>query len=221
VEGQIFFSLLQGIFLFTCQMLSPFLVSPPETCYPILPPPASMRMLPHPPTACLLLPHPDIPLHWGIEPSQDQRLLLPLVPNKAILYYICSWSHGTLHVYALFGCLVPGSSGESGWLVLLFFLWICKPIQLLSPFFNSSLGTPFSVQWLSVSILLCICQVLAEPLRRQLYPAPVSNISWHPQYPLGLVAVYGMDLQVGQSLNCPGGPFLQSLLHNLSLYFLL
>ena len=36
----------------------------------------------------LLPPHPDIPLHWGIEPSQDQGPLLPLMPNKAILCYI-------------------------------------------------------------------------------------------------------------------------------------
>jgi len=36
-------------------------------------------------------------------------------------------------------------------------------------------GTLFSVQWLAVSICLCICQVLAEPLRRQLYQAPDSK----------------------------------------------
>jgi hypothetical protein len=35
------------------------------------------------------------------------------------------------------------------------------------------LGTPCSVQWLSES--LCICQALAEPLRRQLYQASVSK----------------------------------------------
>ena len=36
-------------------MLSPFLVSLPETLYLILPPPASMRVLPHLPThSCLL-----------------------------------------------------------------------------------------------------------------------------------------------------------------------
>ena len=35
-------------------MLSPFLVSPLKTPYPILPPPASMRVFPHPPThSCL------------------------------------------------------------------------------------------------------------------------------------------------------------------------
>ena len=37
------------------------------------------------------------------------------------------------------------------------------------------LGMSCSVQWLAVSICLCICQALAEPLRRQLYQAPVSK----------------------------------------------
>jgi hypothetical protein len=46
-----------------------------------------------PPTQPLLLPRLNIPLHWGIEPSQDQGPLLPLVSNKAILCYICRWSH--------------------------------------------------------------------------------------------------------------------------------
>ena len=42
--------------------------------------------------------------------------------DKAILCYICSWSNGSLHVYSLVGGLVPGSSGVSGWLILLFSL---------------------------------------------------------------------------------------------------
>ena len=72
-------------------MLARFLVSPPDTPFPILPPPASMRVLPtHPPTPASL---PCIPLHWGIGPSQDQGPLLPLMPDKAIICYICSWSH--------------------------------------------------------------------------------------------------------------------------------
>ena len=37
------------------------------------------------------------------------------------------------------------------------------------------LGTPHSVQWLAVSIHLCICKALAEPLRRQPYQVPVSK----------------------------------------------
>jgi hypothetical protein len=64
-------------------MLSLFLVSPPETLYPIPPPsPASIRVFP-PPSYPLVLPHPGIPLHWRIEPSQDQGSLLLLMPHKA------------------------------------------------------------------------------------------------------------------------------------------
>ena len=39
-----------------------------------------------------------------------------------------------------------------------------------------SLGTLCSVQWMTVSIYFCICQALAEPLRRQLNQAPVSKL---------------------------------------------
>ena len=84
-------------------MLSPFLVSlPPGNTISAPPPPASMRMLPYPP-----IPHPlhhlSIPLCWVIESSQDQGPLFPLMPDKAILCYIWSWSHGSLHVYSLVG----------------------------------------------------------------------------------------------------------------------
>jgi len=150
-------------------MLSLSLAFPPETPFPI-PSPCFYRGVPpstHPP---LLASPPDIPLHWGIKPWQDQGLFLPLVPNKAILCYICSWSHGSVHVYALDAVLVPGTSV---WLILLF-LWDCKSFSSFNPFSNSSTGTLFSVQWLAVSICLCICHALAEPLRRQLYQAPVS-----------------------------------------------
>ena len=64
-------------------MLYPFPVSPPEPLSPILPPPASLRMPPsHPPTPS------SPPWHsptWGIKPSQDQVLLLLLMPDNAIL----------------------------------------------------------------------------------------------------------------------------------------
>ena len=64
-----------------------------------------------PPTHPLPLPHPGTPLHGGIQSSQDQGPLLPLMSKKAMLCYICGWSHGSLHVYSLVGSLVPGSSG--------------------------------------------------------------------------------------------------------------
>ena len=91
-------------------MLSPFLVShTPRNPLSYLPSPASMRMFPKPPTQTRP-PRFHIPQHWGIELSQDQGILLPLMPYKAILYYICRWSHGSLHVYSLVG----GSPWELG-----------------------------------------------------------------------------------------------------------
>jgi hypothetical protein len=88
--------------LFTFQMLSPFFISPPKTT------------LSHPPSICLLthpflLPCPGIPLYWGIEPPQDQGPLFSLMSHKAILCYICDWSHGSLHVYSTYvtGAMCP------------------------------------------------------------------------------------------------------------------
>jgi hypothetical protein len=99
-------------------------------CYPLFCPPQPTIPSPIPcfyegvpPPTHLLPPQcPGIPLHWGIKPSQDQGALLPLMPNKTILCYVCGWSHGSLHVYSLVGGLVPESSGRSGWLMLFFFL---------------------------------------------------------------------------------------------------
>jgi hypothetical protein len=92
--------------------------------------------------------------------------------HKAILCYICSWSHGSLQVYSLVGGLVPGNSGVGGevWLVdiVVLLMGLQAPsapsvLSLIPP-----LGTPCLVQWLAASIYLYICQALAEPLRRQL-----------------------------------------------------
>jgi hypothetical protein len=89
----IFFIYISNVIPFTSFLPTP----PPEMLYPIPPPLASMRVFPHPSThSC---PHPGIPLHWVIKSSQDQGLLLPLIPNKATLCYICGWSHGSFHVY--------------------------------------------------------------------------------------------------------------------------
>jgi len=79
--------------------------------------------------------HPGIPLHWGNKPSQDQGPLLLLIPDNTILCYICSWSHGSLHVYSLVGGLVPGSSGVGGERVWLVDIVVdCKPLWLLHSF---------------------------------------------------------------------------------------
>ena len=80
--------------------------------HPIPIPFASMRVVLH------LLTHScfttlAIPLCWGIKLAYYQRPPLPLMPDKAILCYICSWSHGSFHVFSLVGGLVPVSSGQS------------------------------------------------------------------------------------------------------------
>jgi hypothetical protein len=152
-------------------MLSPFPISPPQ--HP--PIPFSLLLLHEDTPPCthpLSLHHPSTPLHWSIKLSQYQGLPLPQIPDKAILCYIGSWSHGS----SLVGGLVPRSSGEADWLTLLFFLWgwnpSAPPVLVLTP----PLGSLCSVQWLAASICTCIGQALTEPLRRQLYQAPVSNL---------------------------------------------
>ena len=56
-------------------MLFPFLVSPLKI------PSSYSPLSPCLPTHPLLLPGPGIPLHWDIEPSQDQGSHLPLMTD--------------------------------------------------------------------------------------------------------------------------------------------
>jgi hypothetical protein len=82
----------------------------------------------------------------------------------------------------------------------------------------SPLGTPWTVRWLAVNIHHCIPQALEELLRGQLYQAPVSMHFLAST----LGSVFGDYIWNGS----PGEavsrwPLLESLLHNLSLYFLL
>ena len=116
---------------FKCYPFSHF--SPLQTLYSIPHQPWFYEGAPYPPSP--LLPcYYSIPLCCDIKPFQDQGPLLLLMPDKAILCYICSWRHRFLHVYFLVGGLAIGSSVESGWLMLLFFLWGCKPLQHLQSF---------------------------------------------------------------------------------------
>ena len=78
-----------------------------------------------------------------------------------------------------------------------------------------SLGTLYSVQWLAVSIHICICETLSKPLRRELYQAPVSK------HFLTSAIVSGFGVCMWNRF--PGGSvsgwsFFQSLLHTSFLY---
>jgi hypothetical protein len=121
-------------------------------------------------------------------------------------------------MYTLVGSPVPGSSGGSGQLTLLLPPWGWNPFSSFSPFSNSFIGDPCSIQWLVESTHLCICQALAESLTTQLYQAPINK------YFLASTIMSGFGDCVWDGT--PGGAiswwlFLQSFLHTLSSYFLL
>ena len=83
----------------------------------------------------------SIPLHWGIEPSQDQGPSLLSISDKAILSYICIWSHGSLHIYSLVSGLVPWTlGGPVSWYVSSY--GVANPFSSFSPSHSSSIGVP-------------------------------------------------------------------------------
>jgi hypothetical protein len=81
-----------------------------------------------------------IPLHWSIYWAFIGPFT-PLMPDKAILCYICIWSH----VYYLVDGLVHGSSVGGGGLVdwyCCFSYGVANPFNSFHPFSNSSIGDP-------------------------------------------------------------------------------
>jgi hypothetical protein len=151
--------------LFTVQILSPFQVFLSETFYKISPSPAFMRVLPHPPTLVFLLCHSLIPGH---RIPSGPRASLPTDPNKAILCHICSLS--PMAPCVLFGWWSTLRELMGIWPVdtAATSMGLQTPSVPSVPSPTPPLGTPHSVQWLVTSIHFCICQALAEALRRQL-----------------------------------------------------
>jgi hypothetical protein len=162
---------------FKCYSLSLFTSPKPPMQSPL-----TLLLWGYSPTHWLLPLCPGIPLHWVLEPSQYLQPLLPLMPNKAILCCICHmWLEpwGFFHVYSLVGSLDPGSSSDTSQLIL-FFLWGCKPLQLLWSFlYLLHWGTcdQFS-GWLQVSTSVRLWQSLSGESSIRLLSA---NISWHPE----------------------------------------
>jgi hypothetical protein len=170
------------------------------------------------PTYPLPSSQPGIPLHWGIEHPQTQGSLLPLISNKAILCHICGQHHGSLHVYSLVAGPVPRSSWGLA-------CWDCcslhgtaNPLSSFSPFSNSSTRDPWAQSsgwlWASTSVFVRFWKRLSG----QLYQASSSKYFRATT----ILSLFGGCIWDGS----PGGavskwPFLQSLLHALSPYFLL
>jgi hypothetical protein len=174
-------------------MLSPFLVSPPKIPYPLPPPPA-----PQPNHSDSQSWHSTILGHRTFtgpraSPPIDDRLGHPLLhiqvepqlpPCVFFDWWFASkelWGYWLAHiVFPPMGLQTPPAP------------WV----HSLAP----SLGTLCSIQYMILSIHFCMCQALAEALRRQLYQAPVSRLLLASAIVSGLVIVYRMDPQVGQSL---------------------
>ena len=138
----------------------------------------------------------------------------PLMPDKAILCYICSWSYGSFHVYSLVGGLVTGSFGGYGWLKLLFFLWGCS--------FSHSPNSCISIPMLSLIVDCKHLHLYWSGSSRASQETAISDAC--QQALLGIsssVCVWWLNLGWFSRLGSLSGcAFLQSLLHSLSLYFL-
>jgi hypothetical protein len=156
--------------LFTFQMLFPFPISPRDPLFHP-PPPAFYEGVP-PPTHSHLptLASPTLGHQAFTEPRASPPNWCQTRPSSA------SYAAGAMgRSMCTLWLVVSPWELCGGWLVDIVLPIGMQTSSAPSVFsLTPLLGTPCSVQWLSASICLCICQVLAEPLRRQLYQAPVS-----------------------------------------------
>ena len=188
-------------------MLTAFLVSPQKLTIPSSTP-ASIRMSAfHQPTPDLLLWHfPTL----GQGAFTGKRASPPIDAQEV---------HPLLHMWL--EPWVPPCVPEI-WVICLvdtalFPIVLQNPSAPLVLSLTPLLGSLRWVQCLPVSISLCICQIPAKILTRQVYQAPVSMHFLASK----IVSVFSVFIQDGS----PGKvvswwPFFQSLLHTLSLYLL-
>jgi hypothetical protein len=111
----VFFNNLWYIFFIYISNIMPFPGSPSPGSS-LFPPPS-----PCSPTHLLLLPGPGIPLHWGIEPSQDQGPLIDVWQGHLLLHMLLEpWVPPCVLFDWWFS---PWELWGIGWFILLFFLW--------------------------------------------------------------------------------------------------
>ena len=123
------------------------------------------------------------------------------MPNKAIPCYICCWSLGScvLELWLV-------------WLVDTVFLPMVLETPSASFFISLSppLGIPCTLQWCLASVCLCVCQILAELLSREIFHAPVSTY-FLPSKIVSGFCVHIWDISPGGTVF--GWSFLQYLFH--------
>jgi hypothetical protein len=90
--------------------------------------------------------------------------------EKAILNYLCIWSHGSIPVHSLVGGLVCGSTGWS--VQQMFFL--C-PLSSFSPPTRSPTRVPELSLVVGSKIHICLGQLLVEPPKEQPHQILVSK----------------------------------------------
>jgi hypothetical protein len=166
-----------GYFIYLHFKFYTFWVSPLQTLYSTSPPHCFYEG-DLPPTHPFQSHQPSFPLCWGIDPSQNQGLPLPLMPDMAILYYICSWSqsHGFVHEYSFVGGFVPGNfRGFCLVDIVVLSMGLQTPSISTVLSLTPPLGSLRSVRGLTARICICIGKALADSLKRQLYQAPVSK----------------------------------------------
>ena len=154
---------------FTFQMLSPFLISLLKILYPI-----SLLMITNPSTPTSLYWHSPTLEALSLHRTKDLSSHWYLIRLSSLLHmWLESWAPPCV----FFGWWFSPCELWGYWWV--HFVFPSIGLQTLSapwvPSLAPSLETGCSVQWLPESNHLCICQVLSEPLRRQLYQAPVSK----------------------------------------------
>jgi hypothetical protein len=143
-------------------MISPFLISPTKTPYPI------SSSITHQTT------HSHFPVLGYQAFTRPRASPLINVPQGQPLLHM--WLEPWVPPCVVFGWwFIPWEFWGGGyWLVHI----IVPPMRLQIPWVLSlvpPLGTLCSFHWLAVNIHFCICQPLAEPLSKQLYQAPVTK----------------------------------------------
>ena len=165
-------------------MLSPFLVSPLKTPYPIPHLPASIRVLSQPSNQPILLPRPDIPKHLAGHPSFTVPRDSPPIDLRQSYSLLYIWLEPWITPCVLFGWWF---SHWELWGVLIG--WCCSyygtsnPFSSFSPFSNSSIADlvlrpVVGCEWSSTSVFVRLWKRLPRDRYIRLLSA---STSWHPQ----------------------------------------